>query len=182
MRCGGRPGNGLSRRPSAPEPGILGDGLEATRLHHQRTSIVGLERGGERWAVGGSPGGPLQDWRRLGCGSREKSIGAVVLVEHRRDERPARREVRPRVDALEEGLLVDAGVTAVVGVLPVGGVLIVIDRALVNVVVVTLEDVIVEGLLFLDGPGGHLLTERGLLLRWALDALRQGAAGLRPGG
>lgn len=100
-------------------------------------------------------------------------------MQHGRNERTARSEVRSRVHALEEGLVVDAGVAAIlVGILPVGGVIVVIDRALINVIV-ALEYIIIEGLILVDGSGGDLLSERGLLLWWPLDALSEGTLVLR---
>lgn len=43
MGGGGSAGDGLCGRPSIPKSRVLRDGLQATRLHHQGATIVGLD-------------------------------------------------------------------------------------------------------------------------------------------
>ena len=70
-----------------------------------------------------------------------------------------------RVDSLEEILVVKAGISALLcGVFPVGGVIVIVNGALVDILlVVGLKDV-VRVLLVVHGSGGHFFLEGGLLL------------------
>ena len=144
MRCDGSPGDGLGRRPRISKPRMFGDGLQTARLHHQGTTVVGLDRSGKRRAVGRGSRGSPQGRGRLRGGIGER-ISVIVLVQHRRDQGPTRGEVRSGINTLEERLVVDAGVaTLLVEFLPVRRVIVVINRTLVNVVV-TLEHIVVKG-------------------------------------
>lgn len=134
----------------------LADGLQvggAHALHHERALVRVVGGGTQGWAARSSAG--AHDCRSRVGGSVAEGLLALILSKHQSDERGSRDQVGLGLDALEK-LFVHARLAAVLHrVFPVGGIIIVVNGALVNIVVISVR---VDGALGLQlriAAGGH---------------------------